>query len=227
MNKNFNKLNNSIIKCIKCKRLVNFRTKISIQKRKQYINEKYWGKPITGYGDTNAKILLVGLAPAAHGANRTGRVFTGDKSAAFLFKCLYNVGISNKPNSIEKGDGLKIFNCYITCALKCVPPLDKPTKKELSNCLSYFSKEISLLKNLKVILTLGRVAFETCTNYLQLDKKIYKFSHGANFLIKKNLHLFASYHPSPRNVNTKRINEDKMNEVFKKIKDVLKPHHNK
>ena len=221
-----NSLEKEIIDCKKCKRLVLFREKIAKIKRKQYIKQSYWGKGVPGFGSFDAEVLILGLAPAAHGANRTGRVFTGDKSAAFLFKCLYNVGISNKPNSIEKGDGLKIFNCYITCALKCVPPLDKPTKKELSNCLSYFSKEISLLKNLKVILTLGRVAFETCTNYLQLDKKIYKFSHGANFLIKKNLHLFASYHPSPRNVNTKRINEDKMNEVFKKIKDVLKTHHN-
>jgi Uracil-DNA glycosylase len=126
---NFHSLNNKIIKCISCPRLVKFRKKIANEKRKQYINQNYWGKPINGFGDVNAEILFVGLAPAAHGGNRTGRVFTGDKSSEFLYKCLYKAKISNQPYSVDLNDGLKLSNAFITTALKCVPPGDKPTKK--------------------------------------------------------------------------------------------------
>ena len=149
MSSKFQKLNNSIIKCSKCSRLVKFREKISKEKRKQYINEKYWGKPITGFGDINAKILFVGLAPAAHGGTRTGRVFTGDKSSNFLYKCLHKAKISNQPNSDHIDDGLKLKKAFITTALKCVPPGDKPLKRELDNCFNFFNQEINVLKNLK------------------------------------------------------------------------------
>ena len=224
MKKNFNKLNNSIIKCMKCKRLVNFRTKISIQKRKQFINEKYWGKPITGYGDTNGKILLVGLAPAAHGGNRTGRVFTGDKSSDFLYKCLHKVKIANQPNSDYLDDGLKLKNAFITTALKCVPPEDKPTAKELNNCFSIFDQELMFLKNKKVLIALGKVAFDACIkyfiNYYNLKTK-YKFKHDAIFKIG-NFYLVGCYHPSPRNVNTKRINQPKMVRLFLKAQKLMK-----
>ena len=133
MNLSFEKLSSKIIKCKKCPRLVRFRKKISFEKRKQFINETYWGKPITGFGDINGKILFVGLAPAAHGGTRTGRVFTGDKSSYFLYKCLYKAKISNQSNSDHINDGLKLKNAFITAALKCVPPGDKPEKKELEN----------------------------------------------------------------------------------------------
>ncbi len=126
----FEKLNKKIIKCSKCSRLINFRKKILKNKRKQFENEKYWGKPITGFGDVRAEILFVGLAPAAHGGTRTGRVFTGDKSSEFLYKCLYNAKISNKNTSEYKNDGLSLNNAFITAALKCVPPQDKPEKNE-------------------------------------------------------------------------------------------------
>lgn len=221
-----NSLNKEIIDCRKCRRLVQFRELIAKKKRKQYLSETYWGKAVPGFGSLKAEILILGLAPAAHGANRTGRVFTGDRSASFLFKCLHKVNISNQPDSIHKADGLNIFNTFITCAIKCVPPQDKPTSKELSNCSIYFSKELKLLKNLRVILTLGKVAFDTCIRYFNLEKKKYKFIHGEQYQIKKNLVILACYHPSPRNVNTKRINENKMIEVFTKIKRILKPHHN-
>ncbi len=217
-------LEQEIIKCKKCKRLVEYRELVAKNKRKQYINETYWGKAVPGFGSLDAQILILGLAPAAHGANRTGRIFTGDKSAKFLFKCLHNANISSQPDSIYMNDGLKLFNTYITCALKCVPPFDKPTGKELSTCLSFFSKEIELLNNLKVILTLGKIAFDTCLKHFNLKRKKYVFSHGNQYKINEKLDLFACYHPSPRNVNTKRIDEKKMNEVFKKINEVLKPH---
>ena len=143
MNNNFKLLRKKIIKCKKCTRLVNFRKKISKEKRKQYLSETYWGKPITGFGDIKGKILIVGLAPAAHGGTRTGRVFTGDKSSDFLYKCLNNAKISNQSSSDHINDGLKLNNAFITTALKCVPPEDKPLKKELDACFVYFKEEIS------------------------------------------------------------------------------------
>ena len=132
------KLNNKITKCRQCERLVNFREKVASQKRRQYINEPYWGKPITGYGDDEAQLLMIGLAPAAHGGNRTGRVFTGDKSADFLFDCLYQVGFANQKISLSRNDGLELKNLYLTTALKCVPPEDKPKPEELKTCFKFF-----------------------------------------------------------------------------------------
>ena len=148
-----NKLNNTIIKCKKCPRLIKFIKKISVEKRKQNINENYWGKPVAGFGDLNAKLLILGLAPAAHGGTRTGRAFTGDKSGEFLFKCLYKANISNQSFSENLNDGLKIKSTYVTNILKCVPPGDKPLIQELDNCSKYFDAEIYNLKKLKTIIT--------------------------------------------------------------------------
>ncbi len=214
-------LNKKIIKCNKCSRLVEFRKKIIRNKRKQFINQKYWGRPITGFGDINAKMLFVGLAPAAHGATRTGRVFTGDKSSEFLYKCLFKANISNISTSEHINDGLKLNNAFITTALKCVPPEDKPNKSELSNCFNFFEQEINELKNLKVIIALGKIAFDACiefykNNYDLKDK--FKFVHGKNYKLPNNIILVGCYHPSPRNVNTGRINEKKMTKLFKNIK---------
>ena len=224
MNLDFIKLNKSIIKCSKCPRLVKFRNKISNEKRKQYQNETYWGKPITGFGDVDGKLLFVGLAPAAHGGTRTGRVFTGDRSSDFLYKCLYGVKISNQSYSDNINDGLELKNAYITTALKCVPPGDKPNKNELSNCFSFFHNEIKNLKNLKTIVALGKIAFDSCVlffkeNYYFKDK-VY-FSHGKIYNLPKNINLIACYHPSPRNVNTGRINEKQMTQLFKKVKQLV------
>ena len=218
-------LNKKIINCGKCKRLVFFRKKIAVEKRKQFINEKYWGKPITGFGDINGQILLVGLAPAAHGGNRTGRVFTGDRSADFLYKCLYQAKLSNQKTSEHINDGLKLYNTYVTTALKCVPPGDKPTLIELKNCFGYFKQEIDLLKNIKVIVALGKIAFDACISFYKesylLKSKDYIFSHSAKYDLPDKKILIGSYHPSPRNVNTKRINLAKMVRLFKKVKKII------
>ena len=217
---NFEKLKKSIVACNKCSRLVKFRKKISTEKRKQYINETYWGKPITGFGDENGKILFVGLAPAAHGGTRTGRVFTGDKSSDFLYKCLFNAKISNQSKSEHINDGLKLKKAYITTALKCVPPGDKPEKNELDNCFNYFNSEISSLKNLKVIVALGKIAFDACKYFYKskhnFNEKII-FEHNKIYKLPNNIFLVGCYHPSPRNVNTGRINEQKMTSLFKKV----------
>ena len=222
LNSQFINLNKKIIACKKCKRLKNFREKIAKEKRKQYINEKYWGKPITGFGDLNGKILLVGLAPAAHGGNRTGRVFTGDRSAEFLYKCLHKAKMSNQKTSENKNDGLKLYNAYITTALKCVPPGDKPTLVELKTCFNYFKQEIDLLKNVKIVIALGKIAFDACIQFYKetylLKNKDYVFAHGAKYQLPDKKILIGCYHPSPRNVNTKRINLIKMVKLFKNAK---------
>ena len=221
---NVKKLNSKIIKCNKCSRLVRFRKEISINKRKQYQDQKYWGKPITGFGDIYGKILFVGLAPAAHGGTRTGRVFTGDKSSEFLYKCLFKANISNQINSDHLLDGLKLKNAFITTALKCVPPGDKPEKKEIDNCFNYFDQEIKNLKNLKIVVALGKIAFDTCIyffkkNYNFIDKA--NFKHGGIYNLPNNIKLVGCYHPSPRNVNTGRINEKKMTNLFLKVKKLI------
>ena len=213
-------LNNSIIKCNKCSRLVEFRKKIAQNKRKQYLDQTYWAKPITGFGDKSAKILFVGLAPAAHGGTRTGRVFTGDKSSEFLYKCLHKVKISNQPTSTHIDDGLKLNNAYITTALKCVPPEDKPTSEELHNCFNFFDKEINNLKNLKVIVALGKIAFDACVSFYKTNYNFsgkIKFQHNQIYHLTNKILLVGCYHPSPRNVNTGRIDEKKMTKLFKKV----------
>ena len=219
------KLNREIVNCRLCNRLVNFREKIANEKRRQYIDQTYWGKPITGYGDINAKLLMIGLAPAAHGGNRTGRVFTGDKSADFLFKCLYKAGLANQHISISRDDGLILYNLYLTTALKCVPPGDKPTSLELKTCFKFFNNEINLLKNTTTIIALGKIAYDACINYYKqqydIRNKDYIFGHGSQNKLPDNKVLIGSYHPSPRNVNTGRINKTKMVNLLKKVKREL------
>ena len=220
------KLNQEIIKCKKCKRLVKFRTKIASEKRKQFINETYWGKPITGYGDPNARLLMIGLAPAAHGGNRTGRVFTGDKSADFLFKCLFEANLSNQSFSNYPNDGLKLYNIYLTTALKCVPPGDKPTPLELKNCFYFLNKEFNYLSNINTIVALGKIAFDSCINYYKkfysIRNKDFIFLHGGQYRLPDNKILVGCYHPSPRNVNTGRINMNKMIFLLEDVKKIMK-----
>ena len=221
----FKKLNKTIIKCKKCSRLNYFIKKITSEKRKQNIDEKYWGKPVTGFGNDKAKLMILGLAPAAHGGTRTGRAFTGDKSGSFLFKSLYEVGISNQNFSEKLNDGFKLKSTYITNIFKCVPPDDKPLNCELLNCSNYFANELDYLKNLKVIVTLGRIAFDNCFKIykkkFEIVKKI-KFKHGKKYLMPDNRVLIACYHPSPRNVNTKVINHKMINKLFRDAKKIAK-----
>ncbi len=211
-------LNKEIISCKKCSRLVNFREKIATEKRKQFKDQKYWGKAVPGFGNKNAEILILGLAPAAHGANRTGRVFTGDKSSEFLFKSLYLAKLANQERSENKNDALKVENIFITLAVKCVPPNDKPTSQEILECSKYLKEEITQLKKLKTILALGKIAFEACTNFFNLKKKDFLFKHGKKYKINDRVTLIACYHPSPRNVNTKRISLNEMTNLLKTLR---------
>ena len=220
-----NNLNKTIVNCKKCPRLVKFIKKVSTEKRKQNINEIYWGKPVPGFGNVESKLAIIGLAPAAHGGTRTGRAFTGDKSGDFLFKCLHEVGISNSPISKNINDNLKLESTYITNILKCVPPNDKPFSNEILNCSNFFDEEILSLKKLKVIVTLGKVAFDNCTKLYKQKfniKKKFIFKHGKTQLLPNGLIILSSYHPSPRNVNTKLITNKMMVNLFKKAKKLAR-----
>jgi len=220
-----NTLNKTIINCKKCPRLVKFVNKVSTIKRKQNINETYWGKPVPGFGNLDSKLAIIGLAPAAHGGTRTGRAFTGDKSGDFLFKCLHKVKISNYPFSKDINDNLKLESTYITNILKCVPPEDKPLNIEISNCSNFFDEEILSLKKLRVVVTLGKVAFENCIKLYRKKfniKQKFIFKHGKTYLLPNGLIILSSYHPSPRNVNTKLISKKMMISLFKKAKKLAK-----
>ena len=213
-----------IISCTDCSRLVSFRTEIAKRKRKSFMDWEYWGKPVPGYGNPNSKLMILGLAPAAHGGNRTGRVFTGDKSADFLFRCLFAAGMSNQPDSESRDDGLELDG-FMTVAVKCVPPGDKPTAKERNACAKHLASEIDLLPNLQIVLGLGKIGFESflhyTRNYHTIKMKDYPFKHGVGYNLPSGVTLYGSYHPSPRNVNTKRITFDMMVTFLKKLKNEI------
>jgi len=218
---NLSELEKDILECTKCARLVTFREKIAREKRRSYVDWDYWGKAVPGYGDPNAKIMILGLAPAAHGGNRTGRVFTGDKSAEFLFRCLHHVGIANQPNSDHRDDGL-IIDGYITAAVKCVPPGDKPTAQEKEECKPFLTREFEILNDLKVVLGLGKIGFESCLKFVReaypIKMKDYKFGHGVRYELPNGLILFGAFHPSPRNVNTGRLSFEMMVDFLEVVK---------
>jgi len=211
-------LNNTVIQCCLCPRLVQYRE--SVEPKKIYRDETYWKKPIPSFGDTNASILVLGLAPASHGGNRTGRIFTGDKSGDFLFKALYETGLSNQPRSNYRDDGLKLHDLYITASVKCAPPKDKPTRQEFLTCHHYLKSEIHLLKNLKKVIVLGRIAFDAFLLFAReqgVSTKGLKFEFGAVYTLPGLPTLFACYHPSPHNTNTGRLTQEMLTSFLKQV----------
>jgi len=219
------KLNKELTTCTLCPRLVEFRQKIAKDKRKSFESWKYWGKPVPGYGNDKARLMILGLAPAAHGGNRTGRVFTGDKSADFLMKCLHDTGLANQVNSDYRDDGLILYDAFMTVALKCVPPGDKPKAEELQNCQPFLAKEFEILNQVSTILCLGKIAFDATLRYWRqfydFKMKDYTFGHDVQYIMPNGLQLVGSYHPSPRNVNTKRLTYDMMVIFLEKLKGIL------
>lgn len=218
--RNLEEMNEKLLGCVQCERLAKFRVEVAGRNSK-FKNEKFWSRPVPGYGDIDGRILILGLAPAATGGNRTGRVFTGDKSSDFLVSCLHEVGITNIPTSISREDGLEYNDSYITAVLKCVPPNDKPVKDEINNCRGYLEYEIDSMPNLKVVVTLGTVAHNGFNTYLRskgYDVRGKKFGHGV-------VHDYGSfkeiccYHPSPRNVNTGRLTREQFVEVMRMVKE--------
>ena len=223
--KSIQQLDQAIIKCNKCPRLVSWRKEVSVVKRKSYSNEKYWGKPVPGFGAQKPKLLILGLAPGAHGANRTGRIFTGDSSGDWLYKALHKVGIAKIATSTSIDDGQKLKGARISCAVRCVPPDNKPSISERDNCAPFLNKEIEILdKNLNSILALGSFAWKSAISALvengyEIARPTPKFAHGANFLAtkgKKKLKVFGSYHPSQQNTFTGKLTEKMLFEVIDK-----------
>ena len=212
------KLNQKITRCKKCPRLVLYIRKVAKEKVKRFDDVKYWGKPLSGFGDINAELLLIGLAPAAHGGNRTGRMFTGDSSGDWVARVLYENGFATKLTSESLGDGFNLINAYITAAVRCAPPQNKPLKEELVNCFMYLRDELSILKNVKVIVCLGKIAFDSSCRLL--DIKGAKFTHGKLFRHRKWI-IISTYHPSRQNTQTGRLTWKQWSAIFFKAKKIL------
>ncbi len=225
-NRQLEHLQKEIVSCKKCSRLVAWREKIAVEKVRRFAREAYWGKPIPSFGDPEAELLIVGLAPAAHGGNRTGRMFTGDRSGDWLFRALHKFDFANQPTSTDAQDGLLLKGCYITAALHCAPPQNKPTAEEKSNCLPYLFEEIQLLKNVRVVMALGKIGFDTVIKtYQDLGlteiKKRPFFEHAGEVKLSSKLTLVASYHPSQQNTFTGKLTESMFDAVFNKARKII------
>jgi uracil-DNA glycosylase family 4 len=214
----FIELNESVIACRKCPRLVKYRE--TLPARRAFAGQEYWRKPVPGFGDPRAKIVIVGLAPAAHGGERTGRVFTGDESARFLYRSLYDVGLANQPKSESRDDGLALRGCYITATVKCAPPENKPTAEEFQNCSVYLDEELHLLKDATGIVALGKLAFDAVLRWAGrngAETAGMTFKHGASYRLRGLPKLYACYHPSPRNTYTRTLSRRMMNGLLREV----------
>jgi uracil-DNA glycosylase family 4 len=212
-------LNREVVACTRCPRLVEYRERVSREKRRAYRECEYWGKPVPGFGDPEARVLVMGLAPGAHGSNRTGRPFTGDASGKFMYPVLYETGFANQPGATDCNDGLKLKNLYITAAVRCAPPDNKPLPQELAECSIFLDREIAGLKNVKVIVALGKIGFDAYLNYVKrrgliANKKPYIFKHGVSYRLPHGRTLLASYHPSNQNTQTGKLTRKMFVEVF-------------
>ena len=216
-----------IVGCRKCARLVGYREKVAREKRRAYREWEYWGKPVPGFGDAKAELLILGLAPGAHGANRTGRMFTGDRSGDFLYQALHKAGFANQPTSLRRDDGLRLENVYITATIRCAPPGNKPLPGEIAQCRGYLERELELLRP-RTVLALGGIAWN---NYLDILKKLGKiasraafpFSHGAEAELPGDLpRLFGAYHPSQQNTQTGRLTPAMYAQVLRRIRHYLR-----
>ena len=215
-----NELNTEVISCRKCQRLVAWREEVADIKRKAYMDWDYWGKPVPGFGDPNAQVLVVGLAPGAHGSNRTGRQFTGDASGDFLFPALHRAGFASQAEAISRDDDLKLKDMYITASGRCAPPKNKPTSEELNNCQPYLEREIEILQP-KVIVCLGRVAFERILRIYSEPKAGKKFAHGTTFRLEAGPWLVCSYHPSQQNTLTGKLTVEMFDAMWVQVKSHL------
>lgn len=227
MIRSLDSLNQQIVSCRKCLRLVAWREEVARVKRKAYRDQEYWGKPVPGFGDPQARVLVVGLAPGAHGSNRTGRAFTGDASGGFLYPALYRAGFANQAEAVSRDDGLRLNDLYITAVARCAPPDNKPSLEELNNCQPYLARELEIIKP-NVIVCLGRIAFERILKMVSIRNPDWKFVHGAVYqlpassFIPHTSSLICSYHPSQQNTLTGRLTVKMFDEIWKKARELLK-----
>jgi len=219
-------LHDELVACRLCARLVEYREQIGREKRRAYRDCEYWAKPVPGFGDPHARVLILGLAPGAHGSNRTGRPFTGDSSGNFMYPVLYQTGFASQPKGTHRDDGLILKDAYITAAVRCAPPQNKPTPSELANCSAYLDRELDLLKEVKVVVALGRIGFDAYLNFLTRkgalrSKSEYAFMHGAEYTLPDGKILLASYHPSNQNTNTGKLNEKMFRKIFERARVIV------
>ncbi len=217
-------LQETITRCRRCPRLVAWREEVARTKRRAYRDEEYWGRPVPSFGDPKARLLVVGLAPAAHGGNRTGRMFTGDRSGDFLYRALYDTGFASQPGSVSRDDGLSLRDAYITAAVRCAPPGNKPRPDEIRNCRSYLERELELLGRVRVVVALGRLAFDVYLSILR-DRGIirsrapFRFAHDAEHRTAPGAPLLiSSYHPSQQNTSTGRLTGRMLGDVFRRAR---------
>ena len=219
-------LNQTIINCRKCPRLVEYREMVAMKKKKAYQDWEYWGRPVPAFGDIYGRLLAVGLAPGPHGSNRTGRMFTGDASGVFLYRALYKAGFANQPQSVSRGDGLKLRDLLISAVCRCVPPDNKPSRSEITNCLPYLVQEIELMSNLQGLIALGRIAFENVLGIYRAKGMVIprlEFKHGGMYQLGPgNPWMVASYHPSQQNTLTGRLTVAMFDQVWETAKSLLK-----
>ena len=222
-------LNRNVIACTNCARLVEYRQTVASVKRRMYREEEYWGRPLPGFGDPEARVLLVGLAPAAHGGNRTGRMFTGDSSGDWLYGTLHKFGFASQPTSRHRDDGMTVQDVYITAAVRCAPPANKPLRDELAACRTYLLQELSLLKRLRVVVPLGKIAFDAYLTAWEsggahdapLPTPRPRFGHGATYSLPNAITLVASYHPSRQNTQTGRLTRPMFEDIFATVRRIL------
>lgn len=219
-------LNQEIAGCTLCPRLVAHRGEMARVKRRAYRDWEYWGKPVPSFGDPRARLLIIGLAPAAHGGNRTGRMFTGDRSGDFLYRALHATGFASQPTSVSRADGLTLRDAYITAAARCAPPDNKPLPEEFARCRPYLEREVDLLKDVRVVVALGKLAFDAYLGILR-DRSViasrapYAFGHGAHHQVPGAPDLIASYHPSQQNTSTGRLTAAMLRDVFEQARAIL------
>jgi uracil-DNA glycosylase family 4 len=219
-------LNEKVIHCRKCPRLVAWREKVAREKRASFAQEEYWGRPVPGFGDPQARLLVVGLAPAAHGANRTGRMFTGDRSGEWLYRGLYRAGFSNQGESVGGSDGLSLSDCFITAAVRCAPPANKPAKEERDACSPFLEEELTVLSQVRVLVALGKFAYDQLWRILQargepLPRPRVPFGHRVEVRVRENLTLLASFHPSQQNTFTGKLTEEMFDAVWARARELL------
>jgi uracil-DNA glycosylase family 4 len=220
------RVRDDVVGCFRCPRLVEWRERTAREKRAAFRDWDYWGRPVPGFGDPNARVLVVGLAPAAHGANRTGRVFTGDRSADWLYRALHRAGFANQPTSEHRDDGLKLSGAYVTAVNRCAPPANRPTPEERNNCLPYLEREIALLADLRVIVALGAYALDGLARVFSLRPKP-KFGHGAEITVagpdgQGEWTIVCSFHPSQQNTFTRRLTEEMLDAVFERALELAR-----
>ena len=220
-----------MIGCSRCPRLVEWRERVAGEKVRRFAGDDYWGKPVPSFGDPGARLLVVGLAPAAHGGNRTGRIFTGDRSGDWLYRALHRAGFANQPASVHRRDGLKLRDCYITAVIHCAPPANKPLREEIENCRPFLVREVELLNQLRVVVALGRLAFDAVIGLIGLAQlaseegatRLRKpnFAHGAEAALRGGITLVASFHPSQQNTFTGRLTEPMLDRVFERAREIV------